>query len=96
MNRNNKTITSCAGLILLFFAFVVCPGIAGRIESTYKMEGIVIEKENDIITFENNDGDLWEAEDATIKVGDKIIVTMDNNNTTTIYDDEIIKIKKTK
>jgi len=96
MERNNKVTSSIAGLALLFFAFVLCPGIAGRIESTYKMEGIVIEKNNNVIVFESNDGNLWEAEEASVTVGDKILATMDDRHTTTIYDDEIIKIKKIK
>ena len=94
--ESNKITSSIAGLSLLFFAFVVCPGIAGRIESTYKMEGIVIEREGKIIVFESNDGNLWEAEEVSVKIGDKIIATMDDRHTTTIYDDEIIKIKKIK
>ena len=96
MERNNKITSSVAGLTLLFFAFVLCPGIAGRIESTYKMEGIVVEKEGEVVVFESNDGNLWEAEEASVRVGDKIIATMDDKHTTTIYDDEIIKIKKIK
>lgn len=94
--ENNKITSSIAGLAFLFFFFIVCPGIAGRIESTYKMEGIVVKREGEIIVFESNDGNLWEAEDTSVKVGDKIIATMDDKHTTTIYDDEIIKIKKIK
>ena len=88
MKKDNSII----GIFILVFAFIICPGIAGRIESTYKLTGIVVEKNNDMIVFESEDGNLWETAAKNISIGDKVSAIMDDKHTTSIYDDEIIKI----
>lgn len=68
-----------------------------RVKTLYVAEGIItcLDFDEDIITIETKDGNLWEAEgiQKTFHEGQTVYVIMNNNFTAEIWDDIIIKIQ---
>lgn len=61
----------------------------------YHRAGVVSEVNQNEISIDDNDGNIWiwELENGDcFSVGDKVDLTMDTNETTTIYDDIIKKV----
>ena len=81
-------------LVIVFIAFLFC----GKVERTYSVEAKVYSVENNVITFEDKIGQLWEyeEEEGTYKEGQKVKLTIDDNYSKEFEDDKIIKIKKVK
>ena len=77
--------------ITVAIAVVGFIGMVGTIETHYAMNGVVIE--NGIVELEN--GQCYEFEDDSIKVGDRLNVYMDNSGTdTNLQDDRIVRYRK--
>ena len=66
------------------------------IMSLYPKMGTVQRIENNNCYIIDTTGDVWQATDVNLKVGDKCRLIMSTNNTPTIYDDCIIEIEKVK
>lgn len=66
------------------------------IMSLYPKMGTVQHIENNNCYIVDAAGDVWQATDVNLKVGDKVNLLMNTNGTTTIYDDCIIEIEKVK
>lgn len=49
---------------------------------------------NSTITFKDSTGNLWEVENDSYMVGDKVILTIEDKGTDFLTDDEIVKIEK--
>lgn len=64
--------------------------------SMYPKMGTVQRIENNNCYIVDAAGDVWQATDVNLKVGDKCRLIMSTNNTPTIYDDCIIEIEKVK
>ena len=83
---------ACIAFIVACFLFVSYK------ESHYTKDMTVYDMRNEIITFEDAQGNLWDYEtdiDAKFERGQKYKVTMFTNHTdSNIYDDEITRIKK--
>lgn len=77
-------------VIVGFFGIM---GWAGNLETTYNMDGEVIQEG----VLLDARGDIWDFEDDNFKVGDKVKVTFfDNYTINKISDDEIVKMKLSK
>lgn len=62
----------------------------------YTRQAVVDSINDNLITFMDNCGYMWEWEEDAKKsytVGEKVILYMDDMNTTTVYDDVIITIE---
>lgn len=86
------------GLILVL-AFVLVLVFCSVIESTYRREVKVNAVENNVITFEDENGFLWDWEqeesEKAYTIGEKATLIMFNNHTdNNIYDDEIKRVKR--
>jgi uncharacterized OB-fold protein len=82
-------------VIMMIVVFIILPGIAGWLEVCYTEQGEIISKENDVVTIIDSTGNLWEYEtEKDFRIGDKVKVTFNDNETTKREDDIIIKIKK--
>lgn len=82
---------------VIIFGFITLMGWAGYMESTYDASGTIINKTDNILIIEDTRGNLWEYEtDEYLQKGDKVKFVLFDNHTHTIYDDEIVKIKKSK
>ena len=93
MRKNSKA----HNVIILIIATVVFLSyllVASVISSRYSKETVVRNVEGEVIVVEDKQGNLWEFRGEGFKERDKVKVVFDNNNTETIFDDEIIKAKK--
>lgn len=69
--------------------------VGGYVDSTYTLNAEVISVNNNIVAFVDTEGDVWEAyECGVFSIGEVVKLTMFNNHTDTIYDDEIVNVKK--
>ena len=88
--RKIKELLVGAMVIVGFFGIM---GWAGNLETTYNMDGEVIQEG----VLLDARGDIWDFEDDNFKVGDKVKVTFfDNYTINKISDDEIVKMKLSK
>lgn len=54
----------------------------------------VIDTAENLVSVVDNNGNIWKFEDEGFSVGDNVMVIMNNKGTDTIYDDEIVAVKK--
>lgn len=82
------------GSVLVLALFIIPSGIGGNIETHYKLNAVVTEINNDIVTVEDKNGNEWEFIGTDFEIGQNVKMTMFNHYTdNTIEDDEIIKVK---
>ena len=82
---------ACGVLIMVIILGMM--GWAGYMETTYDLQGTVVECNANIATVEDTRGHLWEYETEKVSKGDNVKITFFDNHTHRIYDDEIVKIK---
>lgn len=67
----------------------------GVIENQRTMNATVLSVENDIVQFEDTEGNVWEYETTEgYIVGETVNLTFDMNGTDNIKDDRIINIRR--
>lgn len=54
----------------------------------------IVNINNNIITIKDSTGNLWEIDNDSYIIGDKVVLTISDKGTDFLTDDEIIKIKK--
>lgn len=74
-------------VILLFIGFIE------HIETHYTRDVVVVEVQNQGVTVEDKQGNLWSFNGTDYTVDQEITVVMYDNHTGTMYDDEIVKVK---
>ena len=80
-----------------FIGFLLVVGLIGGCESKYTRPVECTGYESAVYTFTDESGNNWEWEEEAgdnFKVGANYTLVMDDNHTASIYDDFIIKIKK--
>jgi len=83
--------------VLGLVGFLALVGFVGGLESRYSRLALCTERHGDIFTFTDNSGNEWEWEHDYkdyYEVGKVYRLVMDDNHTSSIYDDWIIKVKK--
>jgi hypothetical protein len=79
----------------LFSAFLLSSSPSRESTHTYTAKVQVIESNDNVYTVVDANGDVWEFEsDNHYFINEVLTVRFDTMNTDTIYDDEIISIKK--
>lgn len=79
----------------IIITFVLMCGIANaKADNTYTLNATVTDVDSDIVTCVDTDSNVWSFYSDGYKVDEMIILVMDTNHTTTIYDDMIIDIQK--
>jgi hypothetical protein len=79
----------------IIITFVLMCGIAkAKADNTYTINATVINADNDVVTCEDVNGNIWEFYGDEFKVNDAIVLIMNANDTTTIYDDMIEDVQK--
>lgn len=74
-------------VVLLFIGFI------GYIETHYTRDVVVVEVQDQEVTVEDKQGNLWCFNGTDYKVDQEITVVMYNNHTGTMYDDIIKGVK---
>ena len=81
--------------LLIAIIFILILNFCSIVETTYTQNATVIQVKNNIILIEDKKGYVWEFKASEFSVGDKVKLTMDNNHTDLIINDDKIKqIKK--
>jgi len=91
MKRVRDMVIGVIGALVV----VLILGIAGWYETHYTITGTVVEVNTfqELVTVEDNDGNLWEFYGTNFQVNDTVKMVMDTNCTyNDIEDDEIEKV----
>ena len=100
--KNYKSIYDNSIMCILITIFFICiiigaAGIAGKIETSYSMDCIIIEVNFDKILAKDITGDIWAFVGEDYTVGDAVRISFFNNYTdNTRIDDKITKVKRIK
>ena len=81
--------------LLIAFVLVVILFVANMINNystKYEIDATIISTEEETIAKDKN-GNLWAFENDEFKIGDRVKLTMNDNHTPQIEDDEILEIK---
>ena len=90
--RKQKVLETIAFIIGLII-FILIIGRVGYWDLHYEMDCEVVKIVDDVVTLEDNTGNLWEVENTTLEFGETYTVVFFNNDTSIRTDDEIEKIK---
>lgn len=79
---------------ILIITLIIVTGLKALtyIETVYTIDGVVVEKTNEVVVLEDNTGNLWEidnTEDAP-EIGTHLHIQFNNNHTDTNRKDDII------
>lgn len=80
--------------IIVAVVFIVYLYAASVISSQYTKQATVIDTTNETVIVEDSQGYIWEFYGENFSKKDKVVLTFNDKNTSTIFDDEIIKVKK--
>lgn len=82
--------------IMITIAMVGMMALGLHMSNTYTRDVVIDSIENNIVTFIDTTGNMWEweaREGETYKEGQEVKLIMNNMDTTDITDDTIVKIK---
>ena len=79
--------------ITMILIVIVIIGLMGTIETTYTRNAIVVNVDNFEVTAEDKQGNLWVFIADGYSINDDVTLIMNDNHTTKITDDKIIKVK---
>lgn len=79
--------------IALVVVAIVVVGLMGMIESTYTRDVVVTKVDCIEVTVQDKQGHHWSFYGDDYTVGQKITVVMNDQHTSSIYDDTIINVK---
>ena len=81
--------------IIFISVLLIVLGIAGNIESHYKITAEVVKVENGSVFYEDVTGNIWEEKTDGYEVGDMVKIKFYNNHTDSTREDDVIeKVKK--
>lgn len=87
--RNLISVTA----FVVVLAVIIIAGIIGRMETHYRKTGVITSNECGIVTIEDFDGNMWEIESDTLRVGDVVEMTLFDVGTADVEDDIVQEIK---
>lgn len=80
---------------LIIVGFILLMGIAGNLDSHYRMTAEVIKVEDNLVYYEDTTGNVWLEKTDGYNVGDNVKIKFHTNYTDgTRKDDRIEKVKK--
>ena len=79
--------------IIMVLTVIIIIGLMGTIETTYTRDAKVVNVDNLEVTAEDKQGNLWVFIADDCSVNDDVTLIMNDNHTTKITDDKIIKVK---
>ena len=88
--RVKRVITTTIITVIIILTI----SLLNTIESRYTRDVTVKSVEGTVITIEDKQGYIWEFNGDDYKVGQHITVVMNDNHTSNIFDDEIVKVKE--
>lgn len=103
MKKLKKTLVTFILSCLFWGGLILLCGVAGYLESTYTRNAVCsnsyYENHNIIYEFTDISGNVWEwssieSDSESYKIGNTYKLTMFDEKTASIYDDSILKIRK--
>ena len=79
--------------IIMVLTVIIIIGLMGTIETTYTRDAKVVNVDNLEVTAEDKQGNLWVFIADDYSINDDVTLIMNDNHTTKITDDKIIKVK---
>lgn len=79
--------------VIIVLTVIIVIGLMGAIETTYTRNAVVVNVDNLEVTAEDKQGNLWVFIADGYSINDNVTLVMNDNHTTKITDDKIIKIK---
>ena len=94
MKKAMYRIRNIVVIVVAMIIVVAILGAAGWYETHYTLTGTVVDVNTtrEIVTVEDENGNLWDFYGTGFSVNDNVKMCMDTNCTANIYDDEIEKI----
>ena len=94
MNKERQAIFNLflAGLLIVF-AIVISVVQKDTTTQLYKISAEVTSIQGEVQQLTDIKGNIWEVEDDSLKMYGRYIVTLDNQGTSDITDDTIVKIE---
>lgn len=86
--RQERRETVFACIVLVVFLLLV--GRVGYWETHYNRDGVVVSVENQLVSVEDKIGMVWEFYGDGYRVGDKVVMLMDNAGTDSVVTDDMI------
>lgn len=80
-------------LLLMGMSILLKSAIESDGSNEYYRSAVVTDIKGNIAYLEDTTGNIWTVENENVQMYGRYILTMNDNNTDTIYDDEIIKIE---
>lgn len=79
--------------ILALTAVLLIIGLVGYTEAHYTRDVTVVEVQDQEVTVEDKQGNLWCFNGTDYTVDQELVIVMYDNHTGTMYDDEIVKVR---
>lgn len=94
MNKERQAIFNLflAGLLIVF-AIVISVVQKDTTTQLYQISAEVTSTQGEVQQLTDTNGNIWEVEDDSLKMYGRYIVTLDNQGTSDITDDTIVKIE---
>ncbi len=78
---------------MIVLVIITVLGVLGYYEHHYTRECVVVSVDQEIVTAEDKQGNLWDFIGTDYQENERVTLTMFDNYTGTMYDDEIVKVK---
>lgn len=89
MERNKEILIGL--LVGVIFTFLL--GVCSIIDTQYKKDAVVVHTRANTVVVQDEHGNEWGFIGTGYETGEKVVLVMDNNHTSTIRDDKIVKVK---
>ncbi len=94
-NTRVRRIVKNIMIIIMILVVLLMYVLASYLDTHYKRDAIVIHTTNNCYAVAiDNSGNKWEFCAEDISIGDAVVMQMYTNHSDTIYDDEVVGIKK--
>ena len=97
MNKERLAIFNLflAGLLILLIVFAIVISVVQKDTTTqlYQISAEVTSTQGEVQQLTDTNGNIWEVEDENLAMYGRYIVTLDNQGTSDIVDDTIVKIE---
>ena len=78
---------------VIILLIILAIGLVGRAESTYARTVTVVNTQDNEVIVKDYQGNYWSFVGEGYKINEQLTVVMSDNHTSTISDDEIIRVK---
>ena len=85
-----KTLVKVLVVLSLFLVI----GVSNTLESTYTREGVVVSVDHNTVTVQDAKGYQWDFEGTGYTLNQEITMVMNDNHTSTIFDDTVLRVKE--